>query len=194
MTVLNFEAMSREFPDIVDPWKVAEGRKSFRGTMPMVRMTRLEALLAPIKGQDGASGQNKAAAFSTDFFFDRQGLVTIDIRVQAELPLICQRSLEPYIEAVDRRSRLVVIENMADQEELPEDYEPVLVEDRRLALVDLVEEELLLAVPQVPRNPDVGELDLPESASTEASPGEKQEPTHRPFEGLAGLIKKTDGS
>jgi uncharacterized protein len=85
-----------------------------------------------------------------------------------------------------------VIEDMAEQEGLPEDYEPVLVEERRLALVDLVEEELLLAVPQVPRNPDAGELDLPEGILIESPAGGNEEPTHRPFEGLAGLIKKSD--
>ena len=184
--------MSREFPDIVDPWKVAEGRKSFRGTMPLVRMKRLEALLAPLAEQEAGPEKDRTAAFRTDFFFDRQGLLSIDIRVKADLPLLCQRSLEPYIEAVDRRSRLVVIEDVAEQENLPEDYEPFLVEERRLALVDLVEEELLLAVPQVPVNPEAGEMDLPDSTSSEVSAGGKEEPTHRPFEGLAGLMKKPD--
>ncbi len=193
MTVPNFEAMSREFPDIVDPWKVAEGRKSFRGTMPLARMKRLEALLAPVEERERRPEEDRTAAFGMEFFFDRQGLVTISIRVQAELPLLCQRSLEPYIESVDRRSRLVVIEDVAEQEELPEEYEPVLVEERRLALVDLVEEELLLAVPQVPVNPEAGELDLPDYASTEVSSGAEEEPSHRPFEGLAGLMKKPDG-
>ncbi len=190
MTVPNFEAMSREFPDIVDPWKVAEGRKSFRGTMPLVRMSRLKALLAPLDEQEDGPVEGRTAAFRTDFFFDRQGLLSIDIRVKAELPLQCQRSLETFMEAVDRRSRLVVIEDVADQESLPEEYEPVLVEDRRLALVDLVEEELLLAVPQVPISPKAGELDLPENTSADVSSGGKEEPTHRPFEGLAGLMNK----
>lgn len=186
--------MSREFPDIVDPWKVAEGKRSFRGTMPLGRMARLQALLEPIEKEGEGSRQDKVASFRTDFSFDRQGLVTIDIWVEAELPLLCQHSLEPYIEAVERRSRLVVIEDVADQEHLPEEYEPVLVEDRRLALVDLVEEELLLAVPQVPRSPNAGELDLPENVSMETSDGGNEEPTHRPFEGLAGLMKKPDGN
>ena len=178
--------MSREFPDIVDPWKVAEGRKSFRGTMPLKRMPRLKELLVPENG----AGE---AAFSATFAFDRQGLVTMDIEVRAELKLLCQRSLEPYVENVDRRSRLAVIEDVADEDSLPEHYEPVLVEDRRLALADLVEEELLLAVPQVPRSPEAGELDLPVDVSVEASAGSKREQTHRPFEGLADLMKESAG-
>ncbi len=154
--------------------------------MPLERMERLAALLAPEEDAERAD-----AAFSAVFGFDRQGLVTIDVTVKAGLPLVCQRSLQTYVEQVDRRSRLAVIEDMADQEELPEHYEPVLVEERRLALADLVEEELLLAVPQVPRSPEAGELELPGDVSVESSPDEKEQPTHRPFAGLAGLMKET---
>ena len=156
--------------------------------MPIDWMGRLAALLAPESESERADVE-----FSAGFRFDRQGLVTIDLTVRAGLPLVCQRSLETYVERVDRRSMLAVIENMADQEELPELYEPVLVEERRLALVDLVEEELLLAVPQVPRSPEAGELELPEDVSVEASSEDELEPTHRPFEGLAGMMKDTAG-
>ena len=156
--------------------------------MPIDWMGRLAALLAPESESERADVE-----FSAGFRFDRQGLVTIDLTVRAGLPLVCQRSLETYVERVDRRSMLAVIENMADQEELPELYEPVLVEERRLALVDLVEEELLLAVPQVPRSPEAGELELPEDVSVEASSEDELEPTHRPFEGLAGWMKDTAG-
>lgn len=185
--------MSREFPDIVDPWKVAEGKRTFAGTMPLKRMSRLAEILAAGGGVETGSESPGDAAFSATFRFDHQGLVTIDVTVTADLPLVCQRSLGVYTEHVDRRSRLAVIENVADQEDLPEHYEPVLVEDRRLALVDLVEEELLLAVPQVPRDPDFGELDVPETVDIETSTGKEQEQTHRPFSGLAGLMKESGG-
>lgn len=156
--------------------------------MPLSRMPRLEALLGEEQG-------SKTAMFEARFAFDRQGLVTIDVAVKADLQLLCQRSLEPYTEHVDRRSMLAVIENVADQEEIPEHYEPVLVEERRLALVDLVEEELLLAVPQVPRNPDtengITGYELSADVSVEQSSAQEKEQTHRPFEGLAGLLKQS---
>ena len=188
MTVPNFEAMSREFPDIVDPWKVADGKRVFGGSMPLAWMPRLEALL----GEDQGS---KTAWFEARFAYDRQGLVTIDLTVKADLQLVCQRSLEPYTEHVDRRSRLAVIENVNDEEELPEHYEPVLVEEKRLAFVELVEEELLLAVPQVPRNPELsfddGANELSADVTVEESSAEEKEQTHRPFGGLAGLMKQS---
>lgn len=180
--------MSREFPDIVDPWKVAEGKRVFGGSMPLNRMPRLEALLGEEQGA-------KTAEFEVRFAFDRQGLVTIDVAVRTELELVCQRSLSPYTEHVDRRSILAVIENVNDQEELPEHYEPVLVEDKRLALAELVEEELLLAVPQVPRKPGTeegtGDIELSADVTVEESSAQEKEQTHRPFEGLAGLIKQS---
>ncbi len=159
--------------------------------MPLERMPRLRAILAPATGA-GAGGRRIVwadAAFTARFRYDEQGLVTIDVTVRAELPLVCQRSLLPYVEQVERSSLLTVIENIADQDELPESYEPVLVEHGRMALLDLVEDELLLAVPQVPRSPDTKEVEL----STEDGfipPSEiEDERTHRPFQGLAGLLK-----
>lgn len=185
--------MSREFPDIVDPWKVADGRRSFRGTVPLKWMPRLAGMLAPESDTGKTPVVWNDATFRAGFAIDRQGLVMVNIEVRAELPLVCQRSLEPYLEHVDRRSALAMIEDVAEQEDLPELYEPVLVEERRLALVDLVEEELLLAIPQVPRSPDAGELELPDDVSLETSDGKEREQTHRPFEGLSGLIKDSAG-
>lgn len=180
--------MSRDFPDIVDPWKAADGRRAFAGTVPLARLERLATLLAP-----EASGGSGEAAFEATFGYDEQGLVTIRVAVIADLPLVCQRSLETYLEHVDRVSTVAVITDVGEQETLPESYEPVLVEDHRLALASLVEEELLLAVPQVPRKPGAREPEVPADVSLEDAASKEQEPVHKPFAGLAGLMKEKDG-
>jgi len=88
--------MSREFPDIIDPWKAADGKRTFQGTMPINRMIRLEALLAPeLKEHDDGLLARGVAEFVARFSYDRQGLITIQLDVEAELPLARQRSLEP---------------------------------------------------------------------------------------------------
>ena len=155
--------------------------------MPLARMPRLVALLAPADAEGSPAADE--VAFRLAFGFDRQGLLTIDVQVQGELPLLCQRSLSVFMLPVERRSRVAVIESVEAQDEVPEPYEPVLVTDRRLALVELVEEELLLAVPQVPIDPFAAEPALPESVALEASAETRQEKTHRPFAGLAGMMK-----
>jgi len=200
--------MSREFPDWLDPWKAADGRRTFAGTMPLKRLERLTPLLAPVEAgaglaadvDAGRAGDWPDARFSATFGHDSQGMVVIDLRVESRLPLVCQRSLEPYFEPVQRHSVLAVVRSMAEQELVPEHYEPVLAEQGRLALQDLVEDELLLAIPQVPRNPDTAAV----RQSTEAGSGESAagdgrgsgdaaEPTHKPFEGLAELMKSSKG-
>lgn len=153
-------------------------------------------MLAP---QDGARDSGESAEpgstwadarFRADFAHDAQHNVTVELWVEAELPLICQRSLRPYLEPVKRHSLLAVVESVAEQELLPEHYEPVLVEHGRLALLDLVEDELLLGVPQVPRDPAVKEVDLSTDPGGVVAATQAEEQTQRPFEGLAGLLRE----
>lgn len=182
--------MSREFPDFIDPWKAADGRRTFQGTMPLKWLQRLEPLLAPGNGaKENPVLERKDAGFSARFSYDEQGLVIIRLSVNAELPLICQRSLAPYIEKIERLSLLVVIEDVDEQENIPDHYDPVLVEHRRMALKDIVEEELLLAVPQVPRNPAVEVIELSTDGEVRIPSEPETEQVHRPFAGLAGLMK-----
>ena len=184
--------MSREFPDLLNPSKAADGRRTFQGTMPLRKMRRLVPLLAPRDqpDQDGACEGWKDPWFRADFAHDGQGNVIVELWVEAELPLVCQRSLQPYLEPVKRHSLLAMVESVEEQELLPDHYEPVLVEQGRMALLEVVEDELLLAVPQVPRNPAAGAVDLSTDSAADAPDEIEAEPTRRPFAGLAGLLKK----
>ncbi len=161
--------------------------------MPLQRMRRLVALLAPRdqSGQVGSGAGWNDPWFRADFAHDAQGNVIVELWVEAELPLVCQRSLQPYLEPVKRHSLLAVVESIEEQELLPEHYEPVLVEQGRMALLEVVEDELLLAVPQVPRRPRGGGS-RPFDGRAPRRPESRAEPTRRPFEGLAGLLKKRD--
>jgi uncharacterized protein len=136
--------MSREYPDWISPARAAEGKRTFSGTIPLSRMKRLAGLLVNAEGE---------ATFTASFKTDLDKRVIVDLQVEAALPLICQASLEVYDEQVNRRSELAVIEYENEQEELPDNYEPVLTEHGRLAVAVLVEDELLLALPQIPRKP-----------------------------------------
>lgn len=173
--------MSREYPDWVDPRKAAEGRRTYGGSMPMGRMKRLLPLLDQPVGE---------ARFTARFGFDDELRVVIRIEVQAELPLICQRSLGRYIETVRRNSLLGVMDELAEEELLPGHYEPVLAEHGRLALANLVEDELLLGLPQVPRNPETEPVELSLAEPPSAAVTESPAAGRKPFAGLAEQLKK----
>lgn len=68
--------------------------------------------------------------------------------------LECQRCLAPYAQAfdVDATYRLVATEAEAEEYPLDDDETDVIVGSRQFDLVDLIEEELLLALPLVPKH------------------------------------------
>lgn len=176
--------MSRDYPDFIDPWKAAEGQRMFHGTMPLRRMRRLTPLLATAEGD---------ASFEICFYFDRQRNAVIAVTVQADLILLCQRSLAPYSEKVQRTSVLAIIRDIAEQNMMPANYELIVEETGvhetgKLVLLELVEDELLLALPQIPKNPAVDEIELSTDGEVRPLSVGKQERLQRPFAGLAGML------
>jgi len=173
--------MSREYPDWISPNRAAEGKRTFSGTIPLSRMKRLAALLVEAKGE---------ASFTAAFRTDLDQRIVIDLQVEAALPLICQASLDVYDEQVIRRSELAVIEDDTEQFELPENYEPVQTENGRLAIASLVEDELLLGLPQIPRKPDMQIVDFSTSGERFESESLPEESKKNPFSALQDMLKQ----
>ena len=173
--------MSREYPDWISPERAAEGKRVFSGTIPLARMKRLAPLL------EDASGE---AAFTAAFSTDIDGRVIIDLRVKAALPLVCQASLEVYDEIVKRSSELAVIEHESEQVDLPENYEPVATENGRLAIAMLVEDELLLGLPQVPRKPGLEWVEYSTGGQLPGDDSAKSESRKKPFAVLGDMLKR----
>lgn len=177
--------MSREFPDWINPWAAAQGRREFRGTLPLARLERLAALLTDTEGE---------AEFSLRASLDSERRPMIDLWVKAELPLVCQASLEPYVEPVERRVSLSVIGDEAESAMLPEDADPVLIGEGRVAIAQLVEDELLLGMPQVPRKPDLAAVDYTagEDSGADAGADDGNGAPNKPFAGLGEMLGRRD--
>ena len=120
--------MSRDYPDWVNPWTAAEGQRQFAGSMPLCQMPRLLPLLDSEQG---------TVRFEMSFQLDQERRPGIDIRVNGELPLLCQRSLQQYQEPVARHSVVSVVETLAEQDLLSAHAEPVLVEEGPISLKQL---------------------------------------------------------
>ena len=82
----------------------------------------------------------------------------LELRLSGQVFAICQRCLEPMEEKIDivRRYRLVPdsqIDDSLDEEGL-EDEEDFLAIDYPIQLTELIEDELLLSLPTVPKHED----------------------------------------
>lgn len=85
-----------------------------------------------------------------NFDIDELGVPFVSGELKAKLPLICQRCLEPYLFVVDQLSTLAWVRSEQEAERLPLRFEPYLVDTNPLILNDVIEDELLLALPQIP--------------------------------------------
>lgn len=155
-------------------------RRGVEGRLPLSALTRLKGSLLDTRGD---------VRFALDFDRDALQVPYVELRIDAELPLECQRSMERFLLPVKIVQRLGLIRDEADEAALPPDYEPLLVpEDGELRTVDLVEDELILAVPVVPVKPgsEAVERDWP---ATQVEVDEFSRSSANPFAALSALKK-----
>ena len=163
-------------PDAVDAWRMVTTQREFEGRIPLAAMTRLRDSLLEPEGD-----VRYVIAFGTD----ASRLPFAELRIEAELPLECQSSLQRFVLPVRLVQRLGLIRDEADEAALPEEYEALLVDaDGMLKPAELVEDELILALPVVPVSPEA------EAVEREFVPSAEEIAQANPFAALAGLKKK----
>jgi len=158
--------MSLALPEVVDAWRMVQAGRSFQGSLPLAAMPRLVADLAGSEGR---------VNFDLEFGKDQFGGAFLHVRADAALPLTCQRTLDTFKLDVAIDTRLGLITKEEDEAGLPPGYEPLLTPDGALRLVDVIEDELILAVPVVPVKPGTEQVesswgDTAEDAGAEAKP------------------------
>ncbi len=94
-----------------------------------------------------------------DFGIDDEGRRIIEGRVEAEPTLQCQRCLGAVRLVVDTEVQLVMVWGESEIASLPERFDGIVVGEEPGDLFDLVEDELLLALPFAPRHPQ-GECEV----------------------------------
>jgi len=128
-------------PDYADPLRLCALGKAYEGAIPLADLPRLAPLLTSTEGE---------AAFVLAFERDAERRPTVRVRVRARLPVQCQRCLGSMMLDVDADALLGVVSGPDEAERLPDELDPLLVEDGRLELRSVIEDELVLAIPPAP--------------------------------------------
>jgi len=144
-------------------------------------MPRLSALL------DAPAGDIQV---ELRFARDEQGLSTMHGHYQVEVALICQRCLEQVMVQLDSECDVAFVGSDEAAKNLPGHYEPVILDEDKLDLHALIEDELLLAMPAVPMHPMDTCQHPPGYEPDEAEPEEEAEKPN-PFSVLAKLKRDT---
>ena len=163
-------------PEAVDAWRMVAARREFEGRIPLATMVRLRDSLLQPEGD---------ARYVLAFGIDALKVPFAELRIEAELPLECQSSLQRFLLPVQLVQRLGLIRDEADEAALPPEYEALLVEaDGMLKPAELVEDELILALPVVPVSPDA------EAVERDFAPTAEETAQASPFAALTGLKRK----
>jgi uncharacterized protein len=93
---------------------------------------------------------------------------------------------------VNRKSKLAVIDHEYEQDDLPEICEPVQTENGRLAIASLVEDELLLALPQIPRKPGLQNVEYSTGGLSCETENPQAGEMKNPFAALRDILKQDE--
>lgn len=177
--------MSDRLPVQIDPIRLAQQGRTFEGQIPLSSLGRLVDLLLSDK---------EDIEVSLDFHKDNRGRYCLSGGLRATLQLECQRCLQAMHFPVDARFDLVLVESEAEAETLDEEDDVLIVESTPMLLTDIIEDELMLSLPQVALHDEadckISTQQYKETEFDEDEPAADEKPN--PFAVLAELKRKDD--
>jgi uncharacterized protein len=161
--------MSRQ--PVIDGFEFASAGATQRGTWPLKALPRLRDVLAQDAGE---------VAYEITGVRDARGRPGLRLKVSGTMVLRCQRCLEPMEFAVNTDETLVLAATLDEIHAEPADAHAPdrVVAGKEMALGELIEDELLLALPFAPRHEDCRPAGAGDSAESDS-----------PFAALRGLIR-----
>ncbi|GAB4351460.1 MAG: 23S rRNA accumulation protein YceD [Immundisolibacter sp.] len=158
----------------MDPRDWARTGRQETGDLPLSQLPRLCACLESTAGA--------ARVTLAGEMLPGRGPALIG-EVRCTVTLRCQRCLEPFELTLQAPVRLVAVHDEAAGQRLPDDVAPLIcAEEQEVAMAELIEDELLLALPDYPHHAD-GQC---QPATVPAQPTAKRQP----FAVLAALKSK----
>lgn len=134
-----------KLPITLEPFRSAQRRLECNGFYELSGMNRLLAVCETQSGQ---------VQVKVNFDVDEQGLTVMSGVASASVALTCQRCTEEFEQKLEAEFTFCAVKNADAAAELPSYYDAIeLDENGEVNLRELVEEELLLGIPLIPRHP-----------------------------------------
>jgi len=183
---------SDQLENHIDPWRACRRDLLFVGRARLEQMPRLASAVLSLAHTPPVTAEMEAGAEAAEYEIrfgqDPQGRAVVTGRVAAVLRLTCQRCLAEIEIPVNATIGLALIRRDEEVDALPDHLDPWLVADDRVNPLEMVEDELLLAIPQIPRHPS-GSCRARSDPGLDASIKGGTEEPRQPFAILATLRK-----
>ena len=105
--------MSAEMPEILDAWRMVVARREFEGRVALSALPRLRDALSEAGGE---------VVFALGFDRDTMQVPYLELRIDAELPLQCQRTLQRFGFPVHTVQRLGLIRDELPRQDAVEQH------------------------------------------------------------------------
>lgn len=169
--------MFKKLPDLIDPVHCAEHNMQFHARVNLSVMERLKQQIVSDVGE---------VSVEVNFQMYRAlKAPSFDMKVVTELNLECQVSLQTFKWPVDVYIQGVFLPSMLMADDVDESFEIYELPLDKISLLEMVEDELLLAIPMSPKKDDI-DFDW-QDAPLEESEQEPQEAKPNPFAELEKL-------
>jgi uncharacterized protein len=122
---------------------LADREVTLSGELDVRMLTRLTSLLHSDVGSVSAT---------LLFRQRRDGWLAAVLDYRATVELVCQRCLEPFRHEVAQSVNVVIAASDSLPATVPDGFEPFELAEGRLQPVELVEDELIVAIPLVPKH------------------------------------------
>jgi len=169
--------MLDRLPRYIDPLHLADKRSELKGALSLKDFGRLGDMLSDTDGN-----------VVIDLFFSREGrLAKIEGKIETHLRLVCQNCLQAIAWPVQAEVRLGVVNSLEQVDRLPPGFEPLFVEEAKILLQDIIEDELLLNLPLYPKHPEPCVAQDTGSRTPSQAEAERPKPQDNPFSVLTHL-------
>ncbi|MCK4840347.1 MAG: DUF177 domain-containing protein [Methylococcales bacterium] len=174
--------MLDRLPVVIEPLGFAERGKRLVGALKVSEFIRLSGELLDNSG-----------VVEIDFSFDKEGrLAIVSGEIKANLNLQCQSCLGQFVLSINRQFKLGLVSSMEQADRLASDCEPLILNNKKISLNELVEDELLLALPDFPRH-EYECSEMSKGKELEVNNDEQQQMnSNNPFSVLAELKNTGD--
>ena len=135
----------QRLPLEVDPLRLATREEHLQGAIPLKQMKRLINALSSDEGD---------VFIDVEFSVDMNRVVILTGQIKTDAKLICQRCMGEMDLPIALDFQLAFVRSEAEMERLPEGYEATLIDNTSMMLSDIIEDEILLALPPIPKHLD----------------------------------------
>ena len=125
--------------DEIDPRELARIGGSWSRKLSLAGFERVAASVV---------GQGSFVDLNLDFSFDERGHCRVQGSAQLTAGLLCQRCMRTIDQNVEALVDVLIVKNEADARNLTPEYDTFVLSGREISVEELVEDDILLSLPQ----------------------------------------------